>query len=69
MTRPTTPSAPFALLTLFFAPAGAAWADAWNSSNNPTRFEGDLQYEAAALPASGEPIATPWLPAYQPEYA
>ncbi len=43
-------------------------ADAWNSTNNPERFEIDFDYTLANLPMSGKAETTPWPDTYWPTY-
>lgn len=59
---------PAALLALALVPLHAAQADAWNPTNDPSRFGGGLVYGIASLPVSGDVTATPWSPGYLPVY-
>ncbi|RLB65379.1 MAG: hypothetical protein DRI90_02185 [Deltaproteobacteria bacterium] len=43
-------------------------ADAWNSTNNPSRFRVEFDYELANLPMSGAAEVTPWPDTYWPTY-
>jgi hypothetical protein len=43
-------------------------AEAWNSTNNPSRFQVQLSYKLAELPKTGAAERTPWPDTYWPTY-
>ena len=43
-------------------------ADAWNSTNNPERFQVEFDYQLANLPMNGGAEVTPWPDTYWPTY-
>lgn len=43
-------------------------ADAWNYTNNPSRFQVDFNFKLAELPTNGAAAVTPWPDTYWPTY-
>ena len=43
-------------------------SEAWNSTNNPSRFQINFEYKLDALPKTGAAERTPWPDTYWPTY-
>ncbi|MBW2254342.1 MAG: hypothetical protein JRI25_07070 [Deltaproteobacteria bacterium] len=62
------PMLAMACLMCLVLQAPEARADAWNATNNPERFQIDLQYDLAAMPVLGAADQIPWTLGYPPKY-